>query len=142
MNFNENIFRYFSKISLVLPEIIPYILPSKFFFCFLILTEFFYLFEIIILIFFNIFPKSEVTKWCQIILILTKWLFTEFDGTLVKFQAIVKDDLITSKEISSVLRPRYQSITIMPEYENKSFEELRLADYFANRISPLPVWYR
>lgn len=59
-------------------------------------------------------------------------------GTYVKFKPVIECEEMKN-EISWTPKLRYQNITMMNEYENKSPEELRVEDYTVSRISPYHV---
>ncbi|XP_028517863.1 nuclear pore complex protein Nup98-Nup96 [Exaiptasia diaphana] len=54
-------------------------------------------------------------------------------GTPVKFNVVNGTDQMVKNGISTTVNTRHQSITVMKEYEAKSFEELRCEDYTLGR---------
>lgn len=54
-------------------------------------------------------------------------------GTVVKFTPITSTDSMQRGGIAHTINTKHHCITIMKEYENKSFEELRYEDYQAGR---------
>ncbi|XP_038055472.1 nuclear pore complex protein Nup98-Nup96-like isoform X2 [Patiria miniata] len=61
---------------------------------------------------------------------------TPQNGTTVKFNPVTSTDTMVKGGQSTSVNTRHQVITAMKEYENKSFEELRMEDYTANRKGP------
>lgn len=57
-------------------------------------------------------------------------------GTTIKFNPVTGTDSMMRNGVSTTISTRHQCITCMKEYEGKSFEELRLEDYQANRKGP------
>lgn len=68
--------------------------------------------------FFTDWRKSEESKY--------NFVFG-FAGTNIQFKPRVASEIPNNRLV------RYQTISIMPEYSDKSLEELRLEDYVANR---------
>lgn len=54
-------------------------------------------------------------------------------GTTLKFNPVTGTDIMVKNGVNQTINTRHQSITVMKEYENKIFEELRYEDYSANR---------
>ncbi|XP_071847086.1 nuclear pore complex protein Nup98-Nup96-like isoform X3 [Apostichopus japonicus] len=54
-------------------------------------------------------------------------------GTTIKFQAPNSQDTMVKNGTTQQVNTRHQVISAMKQYEGKSFEELRLEDYVANR---------
>nr|CAI5817793.1 unnamed protein product [Callosobruchus analis] len=57
-------------------------------------------------------------------------------GTVIKFNPVTGTDTMMKNGVAQSINTKHHSITCMKEYENKSFEELRLEDYAANRKGP------
>ncbi|XP_033098502.1 nuclear pore complex protein Nup98-Nup96-like [Anneissia japonica] len=57
-------------------------------------------------------------------------------GTTKPFQATISTDTAVKNGVTQNQQTKHQVITAMKEYENKSFEELRVEDYAANRKGP------
>ncbi|CAI6376969.1 unnamed protein product [Macrosiphum euphorbiae] len=58
---------------------------------------------------------------------------TSAGGTTIKFNPVTGTDTMVVNGVNQTTNTRYQSITIMKEYNTKILEELRFEDYFANR---------
>lgn len=58
---------------------------------------------------------------------------TSTGGTTFKFNPVTGTDTMVKNGVNQTINTRHQSITVMKEYENKIFEELRYEDYSANR---------
>ncbi|XP_050438636.1 nuclear pore complex protein Nup98-Nup96-like isoform X2 [Adelges cooleyi] len=54
-------------------------------------------------------------------------------GTTIKFNPVTGTDTMVKNGVNQTINTRHQSVTVMKEYENKIFEELRFEDYCANR---------
>lgn len=57
-------------------------------------------------------------------------------GTTIKFTPVTGTDSMQKSGSTTVINTKHHCITCMKEYENKSFEELRMEDYAANRKGP------
>lgn len=57
-------------------------------------------------------------------------------GTIIKFNPVIGTDYIQKNGVTQLINTKQYSITLMKQYENKSFEELRFEDYLANRKGP------
>ena len=54
----------------------------------------------------------------------------------VKFAPVSGSDVMMKNGIQQNITTKHQCITAMKEYDSKSFEELRVDDYLANRKGP------
>ncbi|XP_018023035.1 nuclear pore complex protein Nup98-Nup96-like, partial [Hyalella azteca] len=57
-------------------------------------------------------------------------------GTTIKYQPITATDTMTLNSTTTNIKTRFEVITCMKEYKNKSLEELRVEDYLTNRNGP------
>lgn len=57
-------------------------------------------------------------------------------GTVIKFVPVTGNDTMMKNGTAQSISTKHHSITCMKEYEGKSFEELRMEDYQANRKGP------
>lgn len=62
-------------------------------------------------------------------------------GTVIKFNPITGTDIRQKSGMTQLINTRHHALTFMKEYKNKSFEELRLEDYSANRKGPQQTSY-
>lgn len=61
---------------------------------------------------------------------------SETTGTVIKFTPVTDTYTMQSNGTTQLINTKYHSITLMKEYKNKSFEELRFEDYSTNRKGP------
>lgn len=54
-------------------------------------------------------------------------------GTVIKFVPVTGTDSMQRSGIAQAISTKHHCITLMKEYEGKSFEELRWEDYQAGR---------
>ncbi|KRX98942.1 Nuclear pore complex protein Nup98-Nup96 [Trichinella pseudospiralis] len=66
---------------------------------------------------------------------------TTANGTTVKFEPVVGSDTMMRNNIQTAINTKLQCITGMKHYEGKSFEELRVEDYLANRKGPVAATF-